>query len=142
MQKARVTVTVRREVLAKAERQVRRGRAKSVSAWVDAAMEEKARREDLAALLSEMKAENGAATDKEEAWARAVLGPQSSTRAHSSRSRETIERSERALCGRSGTRDVVDASVALLARRHHAVVVTSDPDDLGRVDPSLPLVRC
>jgi predicted nucleic acid-binding protein len=47
-----------------------------------------------------------------------------------------------ALCGRSGTRDVVDASVALLARRHHAVVVTSDPDDLGRVDPSLPLVRC
>jgi Arc/MetJ-type ribon-helix-helix transcriptional regulator len=74
MQKARVTVTVRREILAKAERQVRRGRAKSVSAWVDAAMEEKARREDLAALLSEMKAENGPANAKEEAWARAVLG--------------------------------------------------------------------
>jgi hypothetical protein len=74
MQKARVTVTVRRDVLAKAERQVRRGRAKSVSAWVDAAMEEKARREDLAALLTEMKAENGPPTAKEEAWARAVLG--------------------------------------------------------------------
>jgi hypothetical protein len=74
MQKARVTVTVRREVLAKAERQVRRGRAKSVSAWVDSAMEEKARREDLAALLAEMKAEGRAATDAEEAWARATLG--------------------------------------------------------------------
>ncbi len=74
MQRARVTVTVRREVLRKAERQVRRGRAKSVSAWVDSAMEEKARREDLAALLAEMKAENGPATAKEEAWARAVLG--------------------------------------------------------------------
>jgi hypothetical protein len=74
MQKARVTVTVRRDILAKAERQVRRGRAKSVSAWVDAAMEEKARREDLAALLAEMKAENGPPTAKEEAWARAVLG--------------------------------------------------------------------
>jgi hypothetical protein len=74
MQKARVTVTVRREVLSKAERQVRRGRAKSVSAWVDAAMEEKARREDLTALLSEMKAENGPPSAKEEAWARAVLG--------------------------------------------------------------------
>jgi Arc/MetJ-type ribon-helix-helix transcriptional regulator len=74
MQKARVTVTVRREVLAKAERQVKQGRANSVSAWVDAAMEEKARREDLAALLSEMKAENGPPTAKEEAWARAVLG--------------------------------------------------------------------
>jgi hypothetical protein len=74
MNRARVTVSVRREVLAKAERQVKRGRASSVSAWVDAAMEEKARREDLAALLSEMRAENGPPSAKEEAWARAVLG--------------------------------------------------------------------
>ncbi|GMV14003.1 MAG: hypothetical protein HS104_22750 [Polyangiaceae bacterium] len=74
MQKARVTVTVRRQLLAKAERQVKRGRAKSVSAWVDSAMEEKARRDDLAALLAEMKAENGPATKKEEQWARDVLG--------------------------------------------------------------------
>ena len=63
-----------REVLAKAERQVKRGNARSVSAWVDAAMEEKARREDLATLLSEMRAENGAPNAEEQAWARAVLG--------------------------------------------------------------------
>jgi hypothetical protein len=38
-------------------------------------MEEKARREELAALLTEMKVENGGpATANEEAWARAVLG--------------------------------------------------------------------
>jgi Arc/MetJ-type ribon-helix-helix transcriptional regulator len=74
LQKARVTVTVRRQVLAKAERQVKKGRAKSVSAWVDAAMEEKARREDLAALLAEMKAESGPASAEEEAWARDVIG--------------------------------------------------------------------
>jgi hypothetical protein len=74
MQRARVTVTVRREILQKAERQVKGGRAKSVSAWVDAAMEEKARREDLAALLAEMKAEGRPAGTKEEAWARRVLG--------------------------------------------------------------------
>jgi hypothetical protein len=74
MQKARMTVTVRREILSKAERQVKKGRAKSVSAWVDAAMEEKARREELTTLLAEMKAENGPPTAKEEAWARAVLG--------------------------------------------------------------------
>ncbi len=74
MQKARVTVTVRRQLLAKAEKQVKRGRAKSVSAWVDSAMEEKARREDLAALLAEMKAENGPASREEEQWARDVLG--------------------------------------------------------------------
>ena len=65
---------MRREILVKAERQVKRGRAKSLSAWVDTAMEEKARREDLAALLTEMKAENGPPSAKEEAWARAVLG--------------------------------------------------------------------
>jgi hypothetical protein len=74
MQKARVTVTVRRDVLAKAERHVRHGAAKSMSAWVGSAMEEKARREDLAGLLAEMKSETGEATPKEEAWARAVLG--------------------------------------------------------------------
>jgi hypothetical protein len=74
MQKARVTVSVSTNVLARAERDVKRGRAKSVSAWVDAAMEEKARREDLAGLLAEMKAENGPATKKEQEWARRVLG--------------------------------------------------------------------
>ena len=47
-----------------------------------------------------------------------------------------------ALCGTTGTSDVVDASVALLARRHRAAVVTSDPDDLRRLDAELPLVTC
>lgn len=61
-------------MLAAAEEQVAAGRGSSVSAWVDQAMEEKARREDLAALLAEMRAENGTATEEEDAWARAVLG--------------------------------------------------------------------
>jgi len=74
MRSARVTVTVRRDVLAEAERQVKSGKARSVSAWIAAAMEEKARREDLAGLLAEMKAENGPASAEEEAWARDVLG--------------------------------------------------------------------
>jgi predicted nucleic acid-binding protein len=46
------------------------------------------------------------------------------------------------LCGLSGTRDVIDASVALLARRHSAKVVTSDPKDLRRIDPTLEVVAC
>jgi rRNA-processing protein FCF1 len=45
------------------------------------------------------------------------------------------------LCGRAGTSDVVDASVVLVARRERAVVVTSDVDDLRRLDPGLPLER-
>jgi len=74
MHKARVTVTVRPEVLALAEDEVAAGRASSLSAWVDQAMEEKARREDLIVLLAEMRADNGPATDEEDAWVRSVLG--------------------------------------------------------------------
>ncbi len=46
------------------------------------------------------------------------------------------------LCGRTGSSDVVDASVALLARRHSAVVVTSDAGDLRSIDPEIELVEC
>jgi hypothetical protein len=45
------------------------------------------------------------------------------------------------LCGRTGTSDVVDASVVLTARRARAVVVTSDVGDLRRLDPHLALER-
>jgi hypothetical protein len=42
----------------------------------------------------------------------------------------------------SKSHDVIDASVALLARRQSARVVTSDPEDLHRIDASLDLVVC
>ncbi|CAN5791479.1 hypothetical protein BH23ACT2_BH23ACT2_06640 [soil metagenome] len=45
-------------------------------------------------------------------------------------------------CGATDTGDVVDASVALAGRRHGAVVLTSDPADLVRLDPTLDLHRC
>jgi predicted nucleic acid-binding protein len=46
-----------------------------------------------------------------------------------------------ALLGGSGTSDVVDACVAVHARRlNHCPVITSDPDDLGKLDPTLPLI--
>jgi hypothetical protein len=44
------------------------------------------------------------------------------------------------LLARSGTSDVVDAHVALLARRLQAIVLTSDPDDLRALDGTLTLV--
>jgi predicted nucleic acid-binding protein len=47
-----------------------------------------------------------------------------------------------ALCGLAGTADVIDASVALLARRHRAAVVTSDPDDLRLLDARLEIIVC
>jgi hypothetical protein len=45
------------------------------------------------------------------------------------------------LCGRAGTSDVIDASVVLAARRERAVVVTSDVDDLRRLDQGVRLER-
>jgi len=45
------------------------------------------------------------------------------------------------LCGRTGTSDVIDASVILTARRTQAPVVTSDIDDLRRLDPTVRLER-
>lgn len=74
MRRSRVTVTVRPEVLAAAEQNVSEGRATSVSAWVDQAMEEKARRDDLAELLAEMATAGDPVGDEDEAWARSVLG--------------------------------------------------------------------
>lgn len=44
------------------------------------------------------------------------------------------------LAGRSRHADAVDVHVALVAREHRASVVTSDPDDLGRIDPTLELI--
>lgn len=45
------------------------------------------------------------------------------------------------LCGIAGTSDVVDAAVITCARARGArVVVTSDPDDLRRLDPGLAYV--
>jgi predicted nucleic acid-binding protein len=46
------------------------------------------------------------------------------------------------LCGESATSDVVDASVVLLGRKLAAIIVTSDPEDLRRVDPGAQLVVC
>jgi predicted nucleic acid-binding protein len=35
-----------------------------------------------------------------------------------------------ALCGKAGTRDVVDATVVTVALAHGAIIFTSDPDDI------------
>jgi len=45
------------------------------------------------------------------------------------------------LCGKAGTRDIVDASVVLVAKRERALIVTTDVDDLRALDPSATLER-
>jgi predicted nucleic acid-binding protein len=44
------------------------------------------------------------------------------------------------LCGASKTRDIIDASVVILARQRGDYVVTSDPRDLRRLDPACPII--
>jgi hypothetical protein len=45
------------------------------------------------------------------------------------------------LLGASRTRDIADAHVVICAKRAKQPIVTSDPDDLRRLDPSASLVR-
>ena len=44
------------------------------------------------------------------------------------------------LCGLAGTSDVIDATVAIVAKKERAKVVTSDAGDLRRLDRGLELV--
>ncbi len=72
--RTRVTVTVEESAVHAAEAAVAAGRAPSVSAWVASAMSERAHREKLANVLSDIRADLGPATEEETAWARSVLG--------------------------------------------------------------------
>ena len=52
-----------------------------------------------------------------------------------------VARSVGLLCARTGHDDVIDVHVAMCARERRHAVVTSDPDDLSRIDPGLPVIR-
>jgi hypothetical protein len=54
---------------------------------------------------------------------------------------DTRARAAGQLCGVAGTRDVVDASVVLCAQRREHAIVTSDPDELRRLDPAIELIE-
>jgi hypothetical protein len=45
------------------------------------------------------------------------------------------------LCGIRRTTDIIDASVVRCAQAHGHGVMTSDPDDLRRLDPTIRLIR-
>lgn len=53
----------------------------------------------------------------------------------------SVARTVGEMCADTGHADIVDVHVALCARERRHAVVTSDPDDLARVDPALPLIR-
>lgn len=44
------------------------------------------------------------------------------------------------LCGATNSSDLIDASVVILARERRDPIVTSDPNDLRRLDPSAHII--
>ena len=74
MSTAKVALSIPEDVLEDARREVAAGRAKSLSAFVSAAMDEKLRRDELTAILDAMDAEHGRPSKAARAWARRVLG--------------------------------------------------------------------
>src|ERR1051326_3232361 len=53
---------------------------------------------------------------------------------------EQLARSCGELCGATNTSDMIDASVVILARERREPIVTSDPDDLRRLDAPAPII--
>ena len=54
---------------------------------------------------------------------------------------EQFSRSCGELCGATGTSDVIDASIVILARERRDIIVTGDPKDLRRLNPESTIVQ-
>ena len=53
---------------------------------------------------------------------------------------EQLARACGELCGATNSRDVIDASVVIIARERRDLIITSDPDDIRRLDPGAQIV--
>jgi hypothetical protein len=53
---------------------------------------------------------------------------------------EQLARSCGELCGAANSADIIDASVVILARRQRDPIVTSDPNDMRRLDPAAQII--
>lgn len=52
----------------------------------------------------------------------------------------SVARSIGLICAETNHHDIVDVHVVLCARQRHHAIVTSDPDDIARVDPTVPRI--
>ena len=53
----------------------------------------------------------------------------------------SVARTVGLICAQSAHDDVVDVHVVVCARERSHAVVTGDPEDMARIDPSVPLIR-
>jgi hypothetical protein len=73
MTSAKVALSIPAEVVRLARKEVAAGRARSLSSFVATAVDEKLRRDDLAAILDAMDAEHGKPTKAATAWAKRLI---------------------------------------------------------------------
>ncbi|HXX66960.1 MAG TPA: hypothetical protein VEK07_07260 [Polyangiaceae bacterium] len=74
MTTTKVAVTISTDVLDLAKKRVKTGRAKSLSAFVNEAVGEKLRRDELTEVLDAMDAKNGPPSKTARSWAKRILG--------------------------------------------------------------------
>jgi hypothetical protein len=199
MTTSKIAITLPEEQLGRVHREVRAGRADSVSGYIARVLSEHERRESLRELLRDLIAEHGEPRQEDKRWAKrsrpatagitldtdalitldrgdkrmiALLDQAIAQRrnfhvpsgvvgqawrdgriqvnmARFLRANEVevvpldgqLSRSCGELCGATGTSEVIDASVVILARERHDVIVTGDPDDLRQLDPKSQIVR-
>jgi hypothetical protein len=73
MTAAKIALTIPVDVLKLAKKEVGAGRAKSLSAYISQAVDEKLRRDELTAILDAMDADYGKPGREARAWARSAL---------------------------------------------------------------------
>ena len=73
MSTTKVAFTIQTGTLALAKKVVKKGRAKSLSAFVNDALEEKVQRDELTTILDQMDAIHGKPSKADRAWAKRVL---------------------------------------------------------------------
>jgi hypothetical protein len=78
MTAAKVAITISTDVLELAKKRVKAGRAKSLSAFVNEAVDEKLRRDELGEILDAMDAKHGPPNKAARAWAKRVMAQSSS----------------------------------------------------------------
>jgi Arc/MetJ-type ribon-helix-helix transcriptional regulator len=75
MTTSKIAITLPEEQLARVHRQIRAGRADSVSGYIARALAEQERRESLRDILDDLIAQHGKPTQEDRKWAKRALAP-------------------------------------------------------------------
>ena len=75
MTKAKIAISLPKEQLARVHREIRAGRADSVSGYITQVLAEREKRESLRVLLRDLIAQHGEPTAEDFRWAKRALAP-------------------------------------------------------------------